>query len=193
MTRYSQRLTAETPSSVNLISPRLIAEGHQPPWVCQHISHSPYTPQANAWTIMTDSPAPLFASEGSVYKRRPYVTHEEEDEEHVDASLPSTPIDEDGPWSTPQPSEVPLPPVTDKEESGFRPKVEDVAGARQGVKVEEEEPQLRSIDEADSVGGSSRANDERQCRICFGGLEEEDALGKLISPCLCIGSMRVGL
>nr|XP_031861478.1 uncharacterized protein CI109_003082 [Kwoniella shandongensis]KAA5528550.1 hypothetical protein CI109_003082 [Kwoniella shandongensis] len=32
--------------------------------------------------------------------------------------------------------------------------------------------------------------DERQCRICFGGAEEEDSLGRLISPCLCMGSMR---
>lgn len=33
--------------------------------------------------------------------------------------------------------------------------------------------------------------DERQCRICFSGQEEEDTLGRLISPCLCAGSMRV--
>lgn len=33
--------------------------------------------------------------------------------------------------------------------------------------------------------------DDRQCRICFGGSEEEPSLGRLISPCLCAGSMRV--
>ncbi|ODO04822.1 hypothetical protein I350_05432 [Cryptococcus amylolentus CBS 6273] len=32
--------------------------------------------------------------------------------------------------------------------------------------------------------------DERQCRICFSGPEEEESMGKLISPCLCSGSMR---
>ncbi|KAF9963716.1 hypothetical protein BGZ65_000262 [Modicella reniformis] len=32
--------------------------------------------------------------------------------------------------------------------------------------------------------------DERQCRICLGGAEEEKALGRLISPCLCKGSMK---
>lgn len=33
--------------------------------------------------------------------------------------------------------------------------------------------------------------DQRQCRICFSGREEEAVLGRLISPCLCSGSMRV--
>ena len=28
------------------------------------------------------------------------------------------------------------------------------------------------------------------CRICFGGKEDENELGRLISPCLCKGSMR---
>lgn len=37
------------------------------------------------------------------------------------------------------------------------------------------------------------ASDERQCRICFGGWEDEVELGKLISPCLCAGSMRVSI
>jgi hypothetical protein len=37
------------------------------------------------------------------------------------------------------------------------------------------------------------APDERQCRICFGGREEEETMGRLISPCLCTGSMRVRL
>lgn len=31
---------------------------------------------------------------------------------------------------------------------------------------------------------------ERSCRICFGGLDEEGEMGRLISPCLCSGSMR---
>ena len=33
--------------------------------------------------------------------------------------------------------------------------------------------------------------DEKQCRICFGGVEEEAEMGKLIRPCRCRGSMRV--
>jgi E3 ubiquitin-protein ligase DOA10 len=31
----------------------------------------------------------------------------------------------------------------------------------------------------------------KSCRICLGGVEDEVDLGKLISPCLCSGSMRV--
>jgi hypothetical protein len=31
----------------------------------------------------------------------------------------------------------------------------------------------------------------KTCRICFAGEEEEEDLGRLISPCLCSGSMRV--
>ncbi|KAL0247736.1 hypothetical protein I308_103814 [Cryptococcus tetragattii IND107] len=34
------------------------------------------------------------------------------------------------------------------------------------------------------------STDEKQCRICFSGPEEQDALGRLISPCMCRGSMR---
>lgn len=40
-------------------------------------------------------------------------------------------------------------------------------------------------------GTSTPSGDERQCRICFGGWEDEGELGRLISPCLCAGSMRV--
>jgi hypothetical protein len=39
--------------------------------------------------------------------------------------------------------------------------------------------------------GTATPTEEQQCRICFGGREEEAELGRLISPCLCAGSMRV--
>ncbi len=39
--------------------------------------------------------------------------------------------------------------------------------------------------------GTATPAEEQQCRICFGGREEEAELGRLISPCLCAGSMRV--
>ncbi|ORX82847.1 hypothetical protein K493DRAFT_320371, partial [Basidiobolus meristosporus CBS 931.73] len=32
--------------------------------------------------------------------------------------------------------------------------------------------------------------EEKQCRICYGGLEEEPSFGKLISPCKCKGTMK---
>lgn len=41
----------------------------------------------------------------------------------------------------------------------------------------------------DAQAGSASTS-EKQCRICFSGPEEEDALGRLISPCMCAGSMR---
>lgn len=34
------------------------------------------------------------------------------------------------------------------------------------------------------------AGKERSCRICFGGVDEEAEMGRLMSPCLCSGSMR---
>jgi E3 ubiquitin-protein ligase DOA10 len=33
--------------------------------------------------------------------------------------------------------------------------------------------------------------EERQCRICFEGVEAERELGRLIRPCLCRGSISV--
>jgi E3 ubiquitin-protein ligase DOA10 len=30
----------------------------------------------------------------------------------------------------------------------------------------------------------------KTCRICFGGVEDEPELGKLISPCKCKGTMK---
>ena len=33
-------------------------------------------------------------------------------------------------------------------------------------------------------------SEESQCRICFGGVEDQADCGRLISPCLCSGSMR---
>lgn len=38
---------------------------------------------------------------------------------------------------------------------------------------------------------ASASKDERQCRICFGDGTDEAELGRLISPCVCRGSMRV--
>lgn len=34
-------------------------------------------------------------------------------------------------------------------------------------------------------------SEDKMCRICFAGAEEESSLGRLISPCLCKGTMRV--
>ncbi|KAG8742645.1 hypothetical protein FRC10_001128 [Ceratobasidium sp. 414] len=37
---------------------------------------------------------------------------------------------------------------------------------------------------------NAKTPEEKQCRICFAGAEEEAELGRLISPCLCRGSIR---
>ena len=34
------------------------------------------------------------------------------------------------------------------------------------------------------------ATEERQCRICLGGVADEAELGRLFSPCRCKGTMR---
>ena len=47
------------------------------------------------------------------------------------------------------------------------------------------------VEDADAEDVDAEERDDRQCRICFAGAEEEDSLGRLISPCLCTGSMRV--
>lgn len=46
------------------------------------------------------------------------------------------------------------------------------------------------IPAGDATGSAQVPIDERQCRICLGGADEEDTLGRLISPCLCKGSMK---
>jgi hypothetical protein len=37
---------------------------------------------------------------------------------------------------------------------------------------------------------SPTESNEKQCRICYGGVEDEEILGKLFSPCRCSGTMR---
>lgn len=39
----------------------------------------------------------------------------------------------------------------------------------------------------------AKTPEEKQCRICLAGPEEEAELGRLISPCHCRGSIRVSL
>jgi hypothetical protein len=133
---------------------------------------------------------PLFKTEGSVWRtgRMAEMEPDEEDEDWVDRSLPSSPLDrtfqdpfEAGPSKLRSGEPVyPTLPDDDDEDLDIKPNFEDVED-RKGSP-------LREID-ADSDGGD--VEDERQCRICFSGREEEETLGRLISPCLCIGSVRV--
>ena len=129
---------------------------------------------------------PLFTKTSSVYHRDPNTWQDDEvDADVVDACLPSTPILEI-PDSKSSPSISP-PPADQKDvASGYNISSEDV---KEEVNEAGTTPS-RDLD--DSPEGNSEG-DERQCRICFGGMEEEAVLGRLISPCLCSGSMRVGL
>ncbi|WVQ74397.1 hypothetical protein IAR50_003998 [Cryptococcus sp. DSM 104548] len=69
-------------------------------------------------------------------------------------------------------------------------------GASPGERHPNEEAEEGHVDDylghqpGESPEPAPAPQDERQCRICFSGPEEGESLGKLISPCLCSGSMR---
>ena len=48
------------------------------------------------------------------------------------------------------------------------------------VQIEDEGPDFR-----EEMAKEVKNEDQRTCRICLGGVEEELMLGKLISPCKC--------
>lgn len=135
--------------------------------------------------------SPLFKTEGSVWRTGAQVLLEgdEEDEDWVDQSLPSSPLDRTfqdpfnaGP-SKPRRAHSPsLPPLPDGNDGDLDVKLED--------EVDGDESRRTLVKELES-DLDDQPEDERQCRICFSGREEEDSLGRLISPCLCTGSVRV--
>jgi hypothetical protein len=55
--------------------------------------------------------------------------------------------------------------------------------------TEQEDEEL--IDGRMELYGEGSEQRDKQCRICLGGEEDEPELGRLISPCMCDGSMRV--
>ncbi|KAL1405146.1 hypothetical protein Q8F55_008771 [Vanrija albida] len=81
------------------------------------------------------------------------------------------------------------------------PDDEGDAGARAGADASTTAPDPDPSDKSADASADAHAPapaptdtpdtpDDRQCRICLGGPEDEDDLGRLISPCLCTGSMR---
>ena len=125
-------------------------------------------------------PVTLFSTPGSVY-RRYHRAASDDDVDILDASLPSTPVAaEAGPSTFFHTS-------FHGESAAMQSENDEVKlehlFEEEGMFVPEDTP-LRSISE-------KRDEDDRQCRICFSGMEEEETLGRLISPCLCSGSMRV--
>lgn len=154
---------------------------------------------------------PLFKSEGSVYRRSSPLASsrsqdfetDDDDEDWVDRSIPSTPVDDrfedplgPGTSSSRARSRTPMAPNTD-----LNIKREPEVDSWHTVKEEsldqdrsrDETPSLREIDPDDMEEMDAPPEDERQCRICFAGKEEEGTMGRLISPCLCTGSVRVSL
>jgi hypothetical protein len=136
---------------------------------------------------------PLFKTEGSVWRTGKEAEREpdEEDEDWVDRSLPSSPLDrsfqnpfEGGPSKLRTEQSLPALPDEDDEDLDVKPDL------KPGIEHDEDTKStpLREIDPDSDEGGPE---DERQCRICFSGREEEETLGRLISPCLCTGSVRV--
>jgi hypothetical protein len=136
---------------------------------------------------------PLFKTEGSVWGtgKQVEVEPDEEDEDWVDRSLPSSPLDrtfqdpfEGGPSKLRTESSLPHLFDEDDEDLDVKPDVKpDI----------EDDEDIRStpLREIDPDSDEGEPEDERQCRICFSGREEEETLGRLISPCLCTGSVRV--
>lgn len=145
---------------------------------------------------------PLFKTESSIYRRMPRALSEDDDDEDwVDRSIPSTPLDEDPPMAGPGPSSghaftrarssTPVS-MHVKREPSPEMTVKDEPLHGDDRQERDEDTPLREIDSDDLEElDEHEPEDERQCRICFAGKEEESALGRLISPCLCTGSVRV--
>jgi hypothetical protein len=102
--------------------------------------------------------------------------YDDDDELAVEASIPSSPTTRPGEGL----GEYNSTRGKDVLEGGLSPAV-GAHGAEGEVKPD--------IDMDGNLGEGLA--DERQCRICFSGAEEGPTMGKLISPCLCSGSMRV--
>lgn len=151
---------------------------------------------------------PLFKSEGSVYRRQSPLAatslshesdYEDEDEDWVDRSIPSTPVHdtfEDPLDAGPSSSRRSSTPTVNQSRIKREPGAESGPEARVKDEVKDEgdrddTPPLREIDSDDMEELDAPPEDERQCRICFAGKEEEGTMGRLISPCLCTGSVRV--
>lgn len=87
------------------------------------------------------------------------------------------------------------------EEEGVRPTTDDVPETKVYELGEDLGPLEATIPRSRSASPVAEVPpqvapepvDERQCRICLGGPEEEEELGRLITPCLCRGTIRVRL
>lgn len=127
-------------------------------------------------------PQPLLNSEASVYCRHPHPRQDDEvDVDAVEASIPSPPV---GELRNPESESI--------SSSSYARSAEKILEAESvGDQEGLEEQKATLLRGFDVNGEDARDIDERQCRICFDGPDDEEVLGRLISPCLCAGSMRV--
>ncbi|WWC63778.1 uncharacterized protein I303_106383 [Kwoniella dejecticola CBS 10117] len=132
-----------------------------------------------------------------------------EDEQNVDDSIASTPIDggpsqtwkyatvdpvDQGQGPTDEASErgniegrntsSPTPPLTEERLHPETPNDNDC-----DIDEGDQEQKANAEWKVEDGKGDENAGD-KSCRICFAGPEEEMILGRMISPCLCAGSMR---
>ncbi|GBC01000.1 hypothetical protein RclHR1_04020026 [Rhizophagus clarus] len=56
--------------------------------------------------------------------------------------------------------------------------------------IDEAESSEKSPQEPNIKSNDDNTSEDKMCRICFSGTEDESSLGRLISPCLCKGTMR---
>ena len=85
--------------------------------------------------------------------------------------------------------------ITDSFTEEYIAEQESFTRSSQDPKVKKIIAMTRGTDNThpESSGSKSFTNvpEDKMCRICFAGSEEEDNLGHLISPCQCKGTMRV--
>ncbi|KAG8679245.1 hypothetical protein FRC09_019107, partial [Ceratobasidium sp. 395] len=100
---------------------------------------------------------------------------------HIRSRHPATDV---APVTAPSPAEqIPTPAQQSVDDSGSEQYETDA-----GLTSESPKPPSPTLGRHESP--RVRTPEEKQCRICFGGAEEEPELGRLISPCLCRGSIR---
>ncbi|WRT69308.1 uncharacterized protein IL334_006292 [Kwoniella shivajii] len=116
-----------------------------------------------------------------------------QDEENVENSLPSTPLD-DSHFDHSLPGSTEDDDATSCQVNKDNEGAEDISRSgstntdEDGMDIPSNSKMTLETKEESQINDSDE--EDRLCRICFSGQEEEVNSGKMISPCLCTGSMR---
>ncbi|KAK9719442.1 hypothetical protein K7432_004778 [Basidiobolus ranarum] len=78
-------------------------------------------------------------------------------------------------------------PLLNSEEKGDADRLETTEDAESNSGEEKIKEKAESEDTKEKIAAEE---EEKQCRICYGGLDDEPSFGKLISPCKCKGTMK---